>query len=157
MWSGHETNHERPYEWLTHVLLAYAAFTVLTWVVSWLDQRWVAVAMVGSIIPDLGRIELLVEADWIEATFGVPFSWGGMHTLAGIGLLCVAGATLVRGRRRQIRTGLLLAGGALLHVVVDLPQVYADDRMLTNLYRESRQSDSGLDPEGECRRNMPQI
>jgi RsiW-degrading membrane proteinase PrsW (M82 family) len=25
------------------------------------------------------------------------------------------------------------------------------------LYRESRQSDSGLDPEGECRRNIPQI
>jgi membrane-bound metal-dependent hydrolase YbcI (DUF457 family) len=121
-------------EWLTHVLLAYAVFTTLTWVVSWLDQRWVAVAMVGSIIPDLGRVDLLIDADWVEATFGVPFSWGGVHTLAGVGLLCTAGTMLVRGRRRQIRAWLLLAGGALSHVVVDLPQVYADDRMLTNLY-----------------------
>lgn len=121
-------------EWLSHIILAYALFTAAGWYIEWLDRRWVAVGIVGSILPDLSRLDLVVDADTITAITGVPFEWGGLHTLGGVVVLSALGAVLFSTRRQQNRAFLLLFAGALSHLIVDLPQRYADGLMLTNQY-----------------------
>ena len=121
-------------ELLSHVLLAYAVFTAAGWYLEWLDERWVAVGMVGSILPDLSRLALVVADDRVTDLTGVTFAWDGLHTLGGALLLSVIGATLFARRRDQWRAFLMLFAGALSHLLVDLPQRYADGDMLTNLY-----------------------
>lgn len=121
-------------EWLTHILLAYALFTVVGWYVEWLDSKWVAVGMVGSMLPDLSRLDLLIESDQITARFGIPFEWGGLHTLGGAVVLSAIGAVLFATRQQRYRAFGLLFAGALSHIIVDLPQTYADGLMVTNLY-----------------------
>jgi len=121
-------------EWVTHVLVAYAVFTGVGWYIEWVDGRWVAVALVGSVLPDFDRLGLLVDDDWVTATTGVPFDWGGVHSLGGLVCLAGVGALLFGARREQVRAYLLLLGGGLLHVALDVPQAYADGRALTNNY-----------------------
>ncbi len=121
-------------EWVTHVLLAYAFFTVLSWYSEWIDKKWVAVAMIGSILPDLNRLDLVVPNELVSYLLGVPYSWSGLHTLGGILLLSGIGALLFEGATQQRRAFTMLFAGALSHLVVDLPQRYADGRMLLNSY-----------------------
>ena len=121
-------------EWLTHVLLAYALFTVVGWSVAWLDEKWVAVGIVGSILPDLSRLALIVPNEAIEALTGLPFSWSRLHTLGGALVLSTIGAMLFATPTDRRRAFGLLFAGALSHLVVDLPQQYADGLMITNLY-----------------------
>ena len=121
-------------DWLTHTLVAYAVFTAAGWSVPWLTERWVAVGVVGSVLPDLNRLSLLVSPDSVSAVLGVPFDWNALHTLGGVVLLGGVGALLFERRREQVRAAALLYAGALSHLLVDLPQPYADGRTLTNLY-----------------------
>jgi len=121
-------------EWVTHVCLAYALFTVAGWYVDWLDDKWIAVGIIGSILPDLNRLRLLVSGDTITAVTGIPFAWGGLNSLGGALLLSAIGAMLFTTTSQQRRGFLLLFSGALSHLLVDLPQPYADGRMLTNVY-----------------------
>jgi membrane-bound metal-dependent hydrolase YbcI (DUF457 family) len=121
-------------EWLTHVFVAYSLLTLASWRLDWLDERWIAVGVVGSILPDFSRLDLLVDADTVTAVLGIPFEWGAIHTLAGVVLLAGIGAVLFDRRHEQVRAfGLLCAGGAL-HILVDVPQPYADGQTLTNRY-----------------------
>lgn len=121
-------------EWLTHVLVAYGLFTALGWVVDWLEPRWVAVAMVGSILPDLNRLDLLVSSEQVSAVLGVPFDWAGLHTVGGAVVLSGIGALLFSDPQHRRRAFLALSGGALSHLLLDVPQAYADGLTLTNLY-----------------------
>jgi len=121
-------------EWLSHVLLAYALFTVVGWYVEWLDRKWVAVGVVGSILPDLSRLQLVASNEFMTAILGVPFNWSGLHTLGGAVVLSAIGAVLFATRQQQYRAFLLLFAGALWHLIVDLPQMYADGLMVTNQY-----------------------
>ncbi|WP_193309690.1 metal-dependent hydrolase [Halorubrum halophilum] len=121
-------------EWLTHVLFAYALFTALSWTTGWIDQRWIAVAMIGSILPDLNRFRLVVSDGLMSYLVGVPFSWWGIHTIGGVLLLCGIGALLFETVSEERRAFASLLGGALLHVVVDLPQRYADGYMISSSY-----------------------
>lgn len=128
-------------EWLSHVLLGYAIFTILRWQIDWINQRWVAVGIVGSILPDLNRLGLLIGGEKISTLLGIPFHWSGLNTLGGSILLAAVGALLFKqhqeshliGTHQRRAFGLLLAG-ALSHIVIDLPQSYADGRLLTNIY-----------------------
>lgn len=121
-------------DWLTHVLLAYAIFTLLGWGVEWLDGRWIAVGILGSLLPDLNRIQLLLSSETVSTTLGIAIDWEGIHTLAGMVLLSLVGALLFEARRDQRRALLALLSGALFHLLVDVPQSYADGYTLTNLY-----------------------
>ena len=121
-------------EWLTHVLIAYALFTAMGWVIDWINCRWVAVGMVGSILPDLSRIRLVVPDDLVASILGLPFNWDGLHTIAGIVALSAIGALLFKTPCQQRRGFVLLIDGAVSHLIVDLPQKYADGYMLTNYY-----------------------
>ena len=133
-------------EWLSHVFLGFAVFTVASWGVSWLTERWIAVGVVGSILPDLSRIELVVSEDWVTAVTGIPFDWSGIHTLGGVVLMAGIGALLFDTRKQQVRAYALLLTGALVHVLIDIPQRYADGETLTNLYLFPVSSWRGVTP-----------
>lgn len=111
-------------ELLSHVLVAYALGTVASWQIEWLTQRWVAIAMIGALLPDLNRIGLFVADATLESVFGVPFSVDAIHTLGGVVLLAGVGAMVVADQHRRM-FGVLLAG-ALSHLLVDGLKAYAD-------------------------------
>jgi len=121
-------------EWVSHALLAYAVFTVLGWYVEWIDKNWVAVAMVGSILPDMNRLGLLISEDVISYVIGFGFDWNFLHTLGGIFLTSSVGALLFSRAVQRRRALFVLFGGAFSHILIDLPQKYADGRMLTDYY-----------------------
>ena len=106
-------------ELLTHVLAAYILATALSWHYGWIDPRYVTIAMAGAITPDLSRFDLLIPAEWIEATFGLPFSWGAFHTLGGTTFVVAIGTLLVP-RRYRLRVFAMLMLGALSHHALDL-------------------------------------
>lgn len=117
---------------LTHVLVAYALGTVASWRLEWLSKRWIAVAMVGAVLPDLNRIGLFVTDPTIEGVLGVPFALDALQTLGG--LLVLAGiGTLAFDRYRGRAYGLLLAGG-LSHLLLDAVKRYADGQAGTWLF-----------------------
>ncbi|MFC6722096.1 metal-dependent hydrolase [Halobacteriaceae archaeon SHR40] len=111
---------------LSHVLLAFAVFTVIGWAISWLDREWAVVGMVGAIFPDLTRLGLVVDDYVIAQTLGIPFDWEALATVGGVLLLSAIGAVLFPSRRTQLRAfGLLLAGSSS-HLVIDGVKAYAD-------------------------------
>ncbi|MDJ1430841.1 metal-dependent hydrolase [Halostagnicola sp. A-GB9-2] len=119
-------------ELLSHVLFAYALFTVASWRLEWLSKRWVPVAVVGAILPDLNRIGLLLGEPTIEAALGVPFSFDAIHTFGGVLVLSGIGA-IAFDRRRLLAYGILVAG-ALSHLLVDALKLYADGSAAAWLY-----------------------
>lgn len=118
---------------LTHVLGVYVLLTPLAWRVEWLERRHVAVAMVGTVVPDLSKVRLLVDASLVESVLGGPWLWTGIHrlgpaaALAGIGALCFD-----RGRRAPA-FGWLMAGVAL-HLLFDLAVIRASGLAPPYLY-----------------------
>ena len=113
-------------EILSHVLFAFALFTAIGWVIDWFDQRWVVAAMVGSVIPDLNRVELIINSGWIESTLGIPFSWGAIHTIGGVLLLSAIGAAMFATREHQRKGFVMLVAGGSLHLLLDAVKVWAD-------------------------------
>ncbi|WEL16695.1 MULTISPECIES: hypothetical protein [unclassified Halorhabdus] len=110
---------------LSTVLVTYAAFTVASWRIDGLDRRWIVVAMGGAAIPDLVKVQILVDADVIGNALGVPFSYSPVASIAGV--VVVAGIiALFFGEqwRRQAYAVLLASGGFSL--VIDGLRVYAD-------------------------------
>jgi len=111
---------------LTHVLVAYVALTVAGWWVAWLEPRWVAVGMGGAAIPDLVKVERLVDEGVVQSALGVPFEYDPVSSLAGV--LVIAGAVTVFFREAHRRVyGLLVAGG-VLSLVLDGLRVFVDGR-----------------------------
>jgi len=111
-------------ELLSHVLIAYGVFTCAGWRLEWLTQRWVAVGMIGAILPDLSRIGLFVTDAAIETALGVPFGIGALGTLGGLLLLAALGSLVVADHRRRA-FGLLFVGG-FLHLFTDGLKSWAD-------------------------------
>lgn len=111
-------------ELLSHVLIAYALATAASWHYEWLTKQWVAIAMIGALLPDINRIGLFVTDATLESALGVPFDLNAIHTLGGVVLLAGVGAMVVAEHHRRA-FGVLLAG-ALSHLLVDGLKVYAD-------------------------------
>lgn len=110
---------------LTHVLVAYVLLTVAGWYVDWLDRRWVVVGMGGACIPDLQKVDILLDADAVSAALGIPFTYGVTSTLGGV-LLLSGVVTLLFERRWWRRVYGLLVVGGLAHVALDGLRVWAD-------------------------------
>ncbi|PCR90462.1 metal-dependent hydrolase [Natrinema ejinorense] len=108
---------------LSHVLLAYAGCTIAGWYRP-IPDRWIAVVMIGAVLPDLNRMTLLVASGTLEAALGVPFDLDALSTLGGAIVLAGMGAMVVADRHRRTFTALL--AGALSHLVVDGIKAYAD-------------------------------
>lgn len=103
---------------LTHVLVAYVLATVLSWRVAAIGPPLVVAAMAGAVLPDLRKVYLVVPDDAVAATVGVPFSWAPLHRLGGV-VVCLLLAAVLVDRHHRTRTVLLLALGALTHLVLD--------------------------------------
>ncbi len=119
-------------ELLSHVLIAYVCFTIASWRLEWLTKRWIAVGIIGSLLPDLNRLSIVVSETAIEATLGVPFDLDGLHTLGGVLILAGIGALCFADEHRRA-FGVLLAG-AVSHLLVDAAKMYADGDAATWLY-----------------------
>ncbi|WP_256393059.1 metal-dependent hydrolase [Natronoarchaeum rubrum] len=117
---------------LTHVLVAYATFTVISWYVERLTPKWVAIGAIGSMVPDLNRIGMFVSEVWIESVLGVGFRFDALSTLGGAVFLCGIGATLFARERRYAFA--VLAGGALTHLLIDAVKAWADWQAAAWLY-----------------------
>lgn len=116
---------------LSHVLLAYAGCTIAGWYRP-IPDRWIAVAMIGAILPDLNRVTLLVTNGTLEAFLGVPFDVDAISTLGGALVLVGVGAMVVADRHRRAFAALF--AGALSHLLVDALKAYADGAAGTWLY-----------------------
>lgn len=103
---------------LTHALVAYILATTLSVRYAWLTPRWVTVVMVGAMIPDLTKIELLVPSLQVEALLGIPFAWHALQMLGGI-LVAVAIGVVLTSRSHRKRVFALLLLGALSHLFLD--------------------------------------
>jgi hypothetical protein len=114
---------------LSHVLIAYALFTIAGWLIDPLTRRWVAVGMGGAAIPDLVKLDLVLDHRLIERTLAIPFSYAPISSLAGVLLIAGAIALLFTWR---VYT-LLVAGGAC-SLVVDGVRAYADGQASFWLY-----------------------
>lgn len=113
-------------ELFSHILIAFSILTVAGWRIDWLEREWVAVGMIGAIFPDLNRVEMAISSDSIEALVGLPFGWGGLHTIGGVLVLSAMGALLFPSQREQLRAfGLMVVGGAV-HLLTDMVKAWAD-------------------------------
>lgn len=106
-------------EWLTHVLFAYVLATLLSWRYPWITSQYVTIAMIGSIVPDLNRMELVISEHTVETALGIPFSWSPLHVLSGSLVVVIIGALLV-GSRQRTRVFALLVFGMISHHALDL-------------------------------------
>ncbi len=117
---------------LSHVLVAYAAFTVASWQADWLTDEWIAVGTGGAAIPDLIKVEIVVGSGTIETVLGVPFDVSAVGTLGGV--LLVAGAIALLFGERRYRAYCLLVAGGCSALVLDGMRKYADGRAGDWLY-----------------------
>lgn len=103
---------------LAHVLAAYAVFRLagLRW--KWITRPYVTVGMVGSIVPDVMKVGILVDDSSIENLLGLPFSWFPLHTAGGVLVSCAIGGLLVESGERRRVFGLLVAGAGT-HLLLD--------------------------------------
>jgi len=120
-------------ELLSHLLVAYALFTIASWRIGWLDHRWVVAGTGGAAIPDLVKIDIVIDGDAVGSALGVPFSYTPLSTLGGV--LLVAGLIMLAFEREQWRRvyGLVATGG-ILSLVGDGLRVYADGHTSAWLY-----------------------
>ena len=109
---------------LTHVLVPYVVLTVANW---WIDvaDRWIPVAMGGAAIPDLVKLDVLLDDATIERVLGLPFSWEPISSLGGVLVVAAAIAVLFDHSERRRAYAWLVFGG-LSALVLDALRAFAD-------------------------------
>lgn len=118
---------------LSHVLVAYAAFTVASWRVDVVSRRWVVVVMGGAAVPDLSKVDIVVHARSVENALGVPFSYSPTGTLGGV--VVVSGfIALLFGREHRRRAFAFLVAGGVMSLLVDALRLSVDARASAFLY-----------------------
>lgn len=112
---------------LSHAFIAYTLCTILAVRYAWLTPQYVTVGMAGALIPDVAKIDLVVDSALIGNGIGVPFDWFGIHTFGGVVVAILVGVTLA-GASERTRVGGLLALGAGSHLVADALLLNASGR-----------------------------
>ena len=105
-------------ELLTHVLAAFIFATVASWRFTSITPPLVIACMIGAVIPDLNRVDLILPAETITALTGLPWEWGVFHRAGGALLVAVIFALLVRGDLR-IPVFAMLTVGIASHFFID--------------------------------------
>ncbi|MFB6299022.1 MAG: metal-dependent hydrolase [Halobacteriales archaeon] len=103
---------------MTHVLVVYSLGAVVAGIIDSVPDRFVPVGMIGAILPDLSKLNLLVDPERLTAIFGVPFSWLPLHRLGGTLVVAALGALVFDRSERRLAGGFLL-GGALTQYPLD--------------------------------------
>jgi hypothetical protein len=117
---------------LTHVLVPFVLLTPASWRFDRLSKRWIVLAMAGAAIPDLVKIDNVLDEGLIQTALGVPFSYDPISTLGGV--LVIAGAiTLCFGTERR-RVYAVLVFGGLTSLVLDGLRVFVDGQANFWLY-----------------------
>lgn len=111
---------------LSHVLAAYVVFTIASWWIDSLARPWITVGMGGAAIPDLVKIELVLDDSLIETVLGVPFDYAPISSLAGV--LLIAGILTLLFEHDRLRVYALLVAGGCSALVLDGLRMYADGR-----------------------------
>lgn len=109
---------------LTHVLVPYILVTVAGWIVT-VPKQWVPVAMGGAVIPDLVKIDLLLDADVVSQLLGTPFEYAPISSIAGVGVVAGVIALLFGDKNRRTAYGFLVFGG-VTSLVLDGLRAFAD-------------------------------
>ncbi|SDK16607.1 LexA-binding, inner membrane-associated putative hydrolase [Halovenus aranensis] len=94
----------------THILVGYVVVTALSWRWAWISPQLVTVAMVGSTLPDLNRIDLVLPDSTVEELLSLSFSWTPLHRAGGTLVMIAVGSLLVPKRLRRGVFALLLLG-----------------------------------------------
>jgi len=81
-------------------------------------KPYITAAMVGALLPDLAKINLVISNWWVRQWLPVPFSWSALHTTGGVILSVLIVVTLVEPPYRK-RVGGLLLFGAGTHLLTD--------------------------------------
>ncbi|EMA28831.1 hypothetical protein [Haloarcula japonica] len=118
---------------LTHFLVPYILLTVTSWRADWLDRRWIVVGIGGAAIPDLVKVEIVLDDSTVEALLGVPFAYDPLSTLGGV-LLLAGIITVAFDRHHWMRVFGLVTFGGLTSLLFDGMRVYADGRANAWLY-----------------------
>ena len=103
----------------THILFGYVLGIVLSWRYEWISYPFITAVMIGSTLPDLNRIDLVLPSDMISILLGVPFTWSPLHRVGGTFLVVCIGALLVPNASRRVVFALLCTGAAS-HYALDL-------------------------------------
>lgn len=102
---------------LTHVLVGYTLGKALSIHRAWSGEL-TTVVMVGALLPNLTKIQLIIPDASVEALVGNPFSWHALHTLGGVVVTALIDGLFVSDQRRRRITSLLI-GGAMSHLLLD--------------------------------------
>ena len=103
----------------THALVGFSLAMALSFHFEWLNQRYITVAMLGALVPDLTKVKLIVSSAQMELLLGVPFDWRAIHTLGGVFIAVLIGGLLTSKRHRK-RVLMLLFLGSLSHLFLDM-------------------------------------
>jgi len=103
---------------LTHVLVGFTFRTILPVWLEWIGPSFVAIVIVGAVLPDLTKVDMVVPSSAVEAALGIPFDWFALHTPFGTMLVSSIGALLV-DKPYRLRVFALLLAGAASHFVLD--------------------------------------
>lgn len=99
--------------------MAYIVAKLLSLRYPWITRPYLTAAMVGGLLPDLNRIELVLPNEMVAGAVGLPFDWGGLHRGGPVAVSVLILGYLVPKRYR--RGVILMAGmGAGLHLFTDL-------------------------------------
>ncbi|MBS3817569.1 MAG: metal-dependent hydrolase [Candidatus Thermoplasmatota archaeon] len=102
----------------THVLVAYTIGISLSWRFNWITPPYITGLMVGSTLPDLTRVGLILRPTQIEAVLGIPFSWTPLHLGIGVLISVLILSSFLSGQSAK-RISLLLGVGAVSHLILD--------------------------------------
>ncbi len=103
---------------LTHIIVGYTVGMLLSWRYEKIHEAHITAVMVGTILPDVIRIHLLIESAWVENTLNIPFSWGPIHTLAGVLILSILFFLFTERRYSKMVLLLVVIGGGS-HLLLD--------------------------------------
>lgn len=103
---------------LTHVIVGYFVGTVLSWKYDRIRSAHVTMLMIGAALPDLVRINILINSNRVSQLTGLPFSWTPLHRLGGL-LVVIAIISLMVNIGNKKLTFKLLGIGAATHLFID--------------------------------------
>lgn len=96
----------------THILTGFILAVVISWKLEWITRPYVGAAVVGAMIPDLSRLELVFPAASIESMTGLTWSWSVLHRAGGVLLIILLITTLVPRRHMKAVFVMVLLGVA---------------------------------------------